>query len=1102
MQQTKKLVVWACFIFNLIWMSKVQARFSFEKIKEKSATMQTNKQISGKVTDAKGEPIPGVSITVMPGQMATQTDINGDFKIRISEEIKSLKFYAMGFEEKIITISNQSVLNVQLETANKVMDEVVVVGYGTQLKRNIVGAVEHISGEVLENRPNAYLVRSLQGQVPGVNITMVDGKPSRSASINIRGNTQSIGAGGSALLLIDGVEGDLTAMNPDDVESISVLKDASSTAVYGARGAFGVVLVTTKKAKQDKVSVNYGGNFSMYSPTVRPKFETDGQIWYDNFKEAHVAYRHALPTGINNFFPWNQSWEDEYKKRVNDPDNSYLDWGVDKDGNYLYYGNTNWYDEFYRNQTYGQQHNLSISGGGKTSSFIVSSRYFEQDGIYKVGDEKFGQFNLRAKGSVNINKWLTLENNTDFVRRNYHQPMGYPANLTVPRLIEHQGFPVTKMKNPDGTWTAAAVYTGYAPMADKTTYRDNFKYDMKNTTFLTANIIDKVLTAKADYSYLYNHSKRQDVVNPVSYSNGPNTLISYPTTSYIDRREYETEYQVANASLSFTPELSADHSLNALAGWNIEHKKYFSTQLMKDGLLKPGKPNFSLMDGTDLTIQDKGSYAWGFMGLFYRLSYGYKGKYLAEVSGRYDGSSKFPTSQQWGFFPSASLGWRMSEESFMKDLSWIENLKWRVSIGSAGNGNVDPYLFMEMMSINKSTGVITNGTQEANTSAPVPMPKSLTWEKATTQDLGLDIDLFRGKLGFTGDIYKKMTTNMFVVGAEIPAVAGYAAPKGNNADMVTKGFEVSLAYKDNTNFLKDKLSYNVRLSLWDSKSKITKYTSKTNTLPTIYSNSYYEGMELGEIWGYHVDGLFATDQEAQDWGVRAQSRTFWSGDNVSWNAGDLKFADIDGDGEVNNGNNTLENHGDLIKIGNSEARYYYGINLGGRWKGFGLSAFFQGIMKKDWYPAGESGFFWGQYNRTYGYSLPWQNADRWTEDNPDVNAYWPRLRGSLAASGRGTLRAANDRYLQNARYLRLKNLTFDYTLPKRVSKKLNMENVKFYVTGENLYFWSPLKKHAKNFDPEQITAGDSDYSAVTGTDGQGYGYPQTKSISLGINVSF
>ena len=350
-----------------------------------------SKAVSGTVKSQQGEPLTGVTILIEGTTQGTSTDAQGAFTLQAKPDDMLAVSY-LGYKSQRVKVGTRTKLEVVLTEDQNLMDEVVVVGYGTQRRRNIVGAVENISGEVLENRPNAYLLRSIQGQIPGVNITMADGKPSRSASINIRANTQSIGAGGSALCLIDGVEGDLTAMNPEDVESISVLKDASSTAVYGARGAFGVVLVTTKSARKDKISVDYSGSVSIISETVRPKYETDSQTWYDNYMTAYVGYSHHLPTGINNFFPWTQSWEDEYKKRMNDPDRSYLEWELDASGKYQYYGrNTDWYDLFYKKSTTAHQHNIRISGGGKTSSFIASARYYEQDGIYRVGDEKFRQ---------------------------------------------------------------------------------------------------------------------------------------------------------------------------------------------------------------------------------------------------------------------------------------------------------------------------------------------------------------------------------------------------------------------------------------------------------------------------------------------------------------------------------------------------------------------------------------------------------------------------------------------------------------------------------------------------------------------------------------
>ncbi|MDE7407651.1 MAG: SusC/RagA family TonB-linked outer membrane protein, partial [Muribaculaceae bacterium] len=395
-----------------------------------------------------------------------------------------------------------------------------------------------------------------------------------------------------------------------------------------------------------------------------------------------------------------------------------------------------------------------------------------------------------------------------------------------------------------------------------------------------------------------------------------------------------------------------------------------------------------------------------------------------------------------------------------------------------------------------------DGQQRTMTHVPSQViPANLTWETSSTINLGLDINLLNNRLNFVGDIYRKATTDMFVVGSELPAVAGYAAPYGNNADMVTKGIELSIGWQDSFHLFGKPFSYSARVSFWDSLSKITKYTAKTNTLPTIYANSYYEGMTIGEIWGYHVLGLFETDEEALEWGAVKQKKTFWSGDGGSWNAGDVKFADLDESGEVDNGSNTLENHGDLIKIGNSTPRYNYGVNLSANWNGIGVSAFFQGVGHRDWYPTAESGLFWGHYNRAYGYCLPWQVADHWTPENKD--AYWPLPKSALALSNpRGALRAANDRYLQNAAYCRLKTLTVDYTFNQAWLKRTPISKLRVYVSGENLFYWSPLKKYAKNVDPEMITPGDADFQAVAGTNGQGYGYPMTKSVSVGLNVSF
>lgn len=914
----------------------------------------------------------------------------------------------------------------------------------------------------------------------------------------------SIGAGGNALVLVDGVEGDLTAVNPDDIKSISVLKDASSTAVYGARGAFGVVLVTTKDPVKGKVHINYNGSFSILNRTVEPQLETNGLRWFNSYLESYIGYFEKEPAMINNIFPYSAAWAAELARRDADP--SFEKWRVNADGEYEYFGNTDWHDVVYRDFTTGHQHNLSISGGNDTADYYLSGRFFEQDDIYNAGNGKFKQYNVRAKGSLKPFRWMRIENSTDFIRRTNRQPRVSATFenrlLTINRMLEHQGYPVTLVKNPDGTWTDTAVYIGWAGFVEGDTYQDNFKFDMKNTTALTIDLIKDVLTFRGDFTYLYNHSEQDRVNSQHTYSTGPGITAVREEYSDYENRTYNTNYYASNATLTYSPRLGDNHSLTVLAGWNVEEKQYMKTLAKRTGLLDSSKPNFSLMDGTDITLKDNGSYEWGFAGAFFRVNYGYRGKYLVELSGRYDGSSKFPSNQVWGFFPSASAGWRISEEGFMEGARrWLDNLKVRFSVGSAGNGAVDPYEYLSIMSINKSS-VLMDGSYFSYTSAPGMQPKSLTWETATTYDVGLDLDMFSGRFNLTADLYRRMTTDMFTPGDEIPAVAGYTAPRGNYASMQTDGWELSVGWRDNFKLAGKDFNYNVKVSVWDSTSKITKYTSKKGLLPTLYTTNYYEGMTIGEIWGYHVLGLFATDAEAADWGPR-QTASFTNNSSETYLAGDLKFADLDNSGQVDNGDGTIYNPGDLRKIGNTTPRYCYGINVGFNWNGIGLSMFWQGVGQRDWFPAKESSYFWGQYGRSYGFSLPWQNENnRWTEENRNTNAYWPRLRGYIAEKTKGIMSTSNDRYIQDASYIRLKNLTIDYTFPKKISRKLGMESLKVYFSGDNLLTFTPLKKYAKNFDPEVIGSGDQDFSSSPGKEGDGYGYPMMRSFTLGINLTF
>ena len=1081
-----------------------------------SLTTLAQSVFNGQIKDSNGEPLPGATIVEVGTRNGVTTDNNGNFFIKVAKG-KRLRVSYVGFDDQIVTAGSN--MNVTMKENARNLDELVVVGYGMQHKRDLVGTISQVGGEVLQNRTNPNITRSLQGEIPGLTITMRDGKPIRSGGLHIRGTVNSIGAGGSALVLVDGVEGDLNAVNPDDVENVSVLKDASSAAIYGARGAFGVILVTTKKAAKGSPQVHYSGSVSLQQRTVKPEMVTNGLQWATNFHEAYVNSRGSEPGVIGNVFNVNNmigNWDKYYlelQKRNSDPSLEKVVLG--ENGYYQYYGNTDWFDLTYRDNSLSTRHNLSVTGGNDKAAYYISGGYNYSNGIYKIGRENFHTFNFKSKGMLKIRPWLTLENNTELWQRKYHEPVVQytysPTNAssTIPiqRQYEQQGYPVAVPRNPDGTWTEAAVYSGYAAFYEGNSWREYKDLKIKSTVTLTADVIKDILQFKGDFTYNHDHATRNQVGLTYTGYNGPTLPVTHQTFSYLENRFYNSAYLASNIYGTFTPKLGAGNHFTAMAGWNIEDDKYKSTRIYRRNLLSRTKANFDFANGDYFYINDNGSYSWGFVGWFYRLNYNWKGRYLVETSGRYDGTSKFPTNSKWGFFPSVSAGWRISDEPFMKSLhdSFLDNLKLRLSVGSAGNGQLSPYRYLSLMSLSTSN-VVVNGSQLTYTTAPSPVPANLTWEKAVTYNVGLDADLFRGRLGLTFDIYRKNTLNMYVVGRELPAVYGNSAPKGNNADLCTNGWEASVSWRDHFMLGRKPFKWSVKGSIWDSKSKITKYTSTTKILSTVEDTHYYEGMEIGEIWGYKGAGFFQSDEDVLNSASQSYFRTT---DNVGeWHAGDIKFMDINGDKKIDPGNNTLENHGDLVKIGNKTPRYCYSFSASANWNGIGLSMFWQGVGKRDWYPAAESHLFWGQYGRPYAYDLPWQdgsNTAGYDDEGNIVNpgAYWPRKVGWIASRSSGPfVRSANDKYLQKASYLRLKNVTLSYDFPQRLLSKLGFSQLKLYVSGENLLTFTPLRKHARNFDPEVIGAGDPDGWSTTGDVGEGYSYPMMKSYTFGLNIGF
>ena len=1080
-----------------------------------AASAAAKSEVKGVVRDAAGNPMIGVTVTIKGTLVGVSTGVDGGYAIP-ADGNATLLFSYIGYRPHEEVVGRRTQIDVTMQEDELVMDEVVVVGYGTLKKRNIVGAVENLSGDAVENRPNANITRSLQGQIPGLNIVQVDGKADHAGEVTIRGvnntfkarvsggeKTNKLGQGGGALVLIDGAEGDMGSVNPDDIASISVLKDASSAAVYGARGAFGVILITTKDPEKGKVRVSYNGSVSLHRRTViwEDNVVTDPVQWVDAFRESYLnsSPTATVPSLFNNYMPYSNAWFEELKRRRADPTMDNYD--IDANGNYNYSGETNWLKEIYKSVNYSTTHAVSIQGGREGVSYYISGRYYNQDGIYKVGEETYKKYNLRAKGSIRIRPWLTLDNNTSLMSSKYHQPMVHYGQQVISRQIDMFAFPFALLKNPDGTWTQTAAKTGYAAFAEGTSWQENNKLEVANTTTFNFEFVPDVFKVSADVTYKGSRWSRDRMENLYTYYTGVNVSGQDNSYSSLENWTYRSDYISTNIVGTVTPKLGADHDLNVVAGWNLEDYDYRTQKTYRQGNLYPSKPSFTLMDG-EYYSTTSGGYNWGLVGFFGRVNYAYAGRYLAEVSARYDGSSKFPSSSQWGFFPSASVGWRLSEEPWLKPHveGWLDNFKVRASIGSLGNANIDPYQYLETMTASGSasiakSSVIINGQNVPYTSVPSLIPDDITWEKVTTYNIGLDLDLFHNRLSFTGDYYRRNTTDLYTVGPNLPQVLGSAAPYGNYASLKTKGWELSLSWRDSFNLGGKPFSYSIKGMLWDSRSWITDYYNETGDLTT-----YYKGMEIGEIWGFRTAGIYASNADA----LNGPAYNFFkNGEMFRAYAGDLRFVDVDGDG-------------DLEIIGNQSPRYQYSINMSLNWNGIGLSMLWQGVGKRDWYPWTESGFFWGKWNRAYNSLMKTQtgdnvvridkSTDNWRVTNMDKNPYWTRMVSLAANRNDGPLTWENDHYLQDASYIRLKNITIDYTFPKHICKKLRLEGLKVYLSGENLFTHSPMFKHTDMFDPEVITSGDSDFAASTtsglnGT-GNGYSYPMLKTVTLGINVTF
>lgn len=1054
--------------------------------------------ITGTVQDAKGNPLVG-AVVMQPGSSnGAVTDADGAFSIEVSGVgTVTLEVSILGYVTKSFSLpEKQDVLKAFLSEDALLMDEAVVVGYGTQKKVNLTGAISTVEASELANRATSTLGHMLQGSVPGLNVTMSSGRPGNSPSVNIRG-MNSIN-GGSPLILIDGVEGSLDRVNPNDVESISVIKDASSSAVYGARASFGVILVTTKTGNNTdgKAKLSYSGKFGFTAPTTSTDYETRGyysvyvnDLFMYNFNGS--KYSHYTDADME------QLWARRNDK-VEDPSRPWviIDQRNGRD-EYVYYANTDWYHYLFQDIKPTQTHNISFSGGNDRVKYYVSGSYYDEEGQFRENTDKFTRIDFRSKISFDVTDWLNVSNNTSYFKSWYSYPGSSGVDTAFSLMTVHAlaSYPT---RNPDGSSlyitsesSSGNVMDGMLTALDKGLHKNNDDRDQISTTTEVTVTPFKGLEIKGNFTYtFYDYRAYNRFVN-TTYSTYPGVIEELTTGSRFTDKLQEISnthtFMQTNVYATYSKTFAEKHNLKVMAGFNWETKRLKDIRSEGYYLLSETLNDLNLVgvdaEGNKRMEVSGGQNEYAIAGVFARVNYDYMGKYLFEASGRYDGTSRFARASRWGFFPSASVGWKISEENFFSPVKdWFNYLKLRYSFGRLGNQQVGYYDYIREVNISDQTYLFGGSSLPIVANISAPVAGDLTWEVAQHQNVGVDMAFFNNRLAFTAEAYIRDTKDMLTDGIALPSVYGASSPKMNTADLRTSGYELSLSWKDMFMLAGRPFQYNVGFNFSDYTTVITKYDNPEYS----FAMDYYEGMRVGEIWGYRTGGLFASDAEAAAYDVDQSSVNGGQKDGPL--GGDLKFLDLDGNKIISIGSNSVDDPGDREIIGNSEPRFNYGINLGFSWCNFDVSIFIQGIGRMDWYPPSNCMAFWGPYARPYASLIPKDfHTMYWTEDNPD--AYYPRPRGYIALGDNRALTVANDRYLQNIGYCRLKNVTIGYSLPQKWMKKIKADGIRIYFTGENLAYLSGLK--SDYIDPEL---------AMTG--GELRVYPWQKTFIFGIDINF
>ena len=993
-------------------------------------------KITGNVADNNGEPIIGASVVVSGTKNGTVTDIDGNFTLVSNSETPTLNISYVGFDTQNIKVRPGQTVKVTLKENAQSLEELVVVGYGSQKKVNVIGSIATVDSKSLEARSASDVSNMLTGQMSGVTITQTSGNPGQDGgTIRVRG-VGSFGATPSPLVLVDGMPGSLSDITPDEIENISVLKDASSAAIYGSRAANGVVLVTTKRGKEGRTKVSYNGSIGFSKAAELPEMAHS----YEYAKFYNIA------AGTETYKP-----EDIQKyKDGSDPDN---------------YADENYLDKLFGGHSFLTKHTLNVNGGNDRVQYMATVGYLRHDGLLE--NNYYNKYNARLNLNAKLTKDLSMGIRLNGMASDRHEP-------STPGSLDTGGYA--------GIMLAALRYPGLLPsyMSDGSNgvglkgsgtpvawaekcasfYRQDFDKFGGNVDLTYKPIKGLTIKGIGGYKYSLQHVRhyRSEFATADGRTNGPSSLTD---------DMYRTVYKTFQATADYNTTIAKKHAIDVLVGYTWEDENQRSVGGYRQKFPSNDVP-YLTAGGADGQTNFGGGYDWAIQSIFGRLTYNYDERYLFEATMRYDGSSRFPTDSKYGFFPSAALGWRVSEEKFWKDSSvakWFTNLKIKASTGVLGNNNIGNYPYQSVYTLSSNQNYVFGGVYTTGASITTYVDPNLKWEKTRTSDIGIETGFFQNRLTFNATYYYRKTTDvLYKPSASYSSIFGLNLSQVNTGAVENKGWEFEIGYRDKVG----SFNYWVNGNFSIIKNKVLTLgmgnVTQANGMVGNGSNLFI-GYPMQMYYGYKTDGVFLTDEEVGEWHDQSAIAK-------GSKAGDIRYVDLDGDGKVT--------PKDMTYLGSSIPKYNFGLSFGGDYKGFDFSVLLQGVAGvkgrlNEW--AGFAFFQEGNIQK-------WQMEECWNMNPTNRYPKYPRLEIMSNAGSNNTL--LSDFWILNASFVKVRNIQFGYKLPKNIISKAGISSMRAYISLDNPFSFDSYRK---GWDPEN-------------TNNRGSYYPVMSSYTFGLTLAF